>query len=1263
MKKPVSPTSTLLRLPHDNGTSRPADDDELDPPFVNDPVRPLPGAAFGLGLQETTPFLVVNILRWLQFSIGDNYKLYMGSDRFAIAAGEVRSGDLDKSQVQLVIEENPNPDAPPNTPVGFVYPCFCEVIRSGSGTISRSPNQTWFIKYTRPGGVSRDPGLPYHTELIIHLPPDLENGVIDRERARHGVELTIDSYPNISEGDTVTVYWNGYLRTLTIDHEHVIGIKPITVLVPESIILRKLNNTATIRFRLYDTVFNFSGPEQQWSQALTVKTTLDPSKLEAPHFVVDGNIVYALNLDFHADLIFNLEMVVPKTLPNGTATPTGALIVMKLKWEVNGVSFEKTLLPVRARIGLSTLVDVDRKDLEAVINSHIDFEYTLTTSTGTFLAISNPLTIGVSGTNTSMPAMRIEQDEGGNIDPEHPFIKVIFPRYTPYDRNYNVTLRMEAIRSGGGLVFYEETLLAGAEPPPERFRVVFKESFNQFVGLGPVRVFYLVDNGMMRIMVPGVQSVRKSDELVVTFGPRYAELPAPQMQYVDEFNNLDPDRIKGGLLQITLPYTRTVPGDLFKWTLLGATSSGSASGEILLNTGTAGRPILFTLEDTLIYASLNREIRLSYSLTPATGGDTLYSEVLVVTVGQALDLSRPEVLQAQRHPDQLVPEAALSGATIEVTYPQMLPSHRILACWTGIPGIGTYSETKDGNTSKVVHFAIPAEVVGANLSELGRFIDVQYFVLLGSHQKPSPVLSLLLLKPVLRQPYIEGHAGSVLDVSLLVGTERAMVDPWSFINRNQRMWFELHGTFANGTPLEAPLHRADLVTLTGEQLGARPQVPVEKLRQLKDGSQLTMRFGVTFDQSADETNALWFPERRYTVQAIPSEFPVPKLQRATGTGSQVTLAPLDAKNGAIVEVVYSRMYVTDSITLEVMGASGAGSAVLGPRNGEIDGTVLFDLESVLIAANIGNTDTTFTVKYSVVRNGVRRSSVVLTVILKAIPLEELKRTVIRIDQARDGVLDLDELIGDATATLGTWSFIARDQPVWLRLLGNRSNGTASNIDLLNGGNGDRVTSEWLSLGQLSKPVPNSYLRDLGNYTQLTMQFKAALNNSTDESTAINFPLVVYSIRSKMILDTTTFTNYYLNGWHSLTPDTGVRRESNGNYYLQLTGTHTFTAMIYKDFIPSAPGYYRVSLRFRMSKFAPTGPVTNLTIHIGNLKQSFSLNSLNTWISFNATLGFLPNQPFRAAILVAYASTGGIYDFDDITIQQQPFPTSITAPEE
>jgi hypothetical protein len=1224
--------------------------DELEPPFVSDEVRPFPGATLGLGIRQTRPWMTVNIPRWILFGLGDIYKFYMGSDRFAIASDEVRYEDLDKAKVQLVIP-------PELIPEGLTYPCFCEVIRSGSGTPNTSPRQTWFVKRTRPGGVSKDPGLPYHTELVLHLPPDLVGGVLDPERAKEGVEMTISPYPNITAGDTVQVYWNGRPVQLTIDDEHVAGLKPIVVLIPESIITLGGSGEVTIRFRLYDKVFNFSGEIQQWSQAVTLDTDLTHGLLEAPHFVVNGNSVRELNLDIHGDTDFEVEVVIPRRLPNGSLTPAGALIVVTLTGaDAQDLPFYKTLPAFPARIGLSASTWVDRKDLEAVINGHMQIEYTLTTSTGVFLAASRRLNITVFGTKNSMPPMHIEQDEGGNIDPEHPFIKVIFPRYTPYDRNYNVTLRMEAIRPGGGLVFYEETLLAGAEPPPERYRIVHKEDFDRFVGLGPVRVLYLVDNGMMRIMVPGIQAIRKSDELVVTFGPRYAELPAPQMQYVDAFNNLDPDRIKGGLVQITLSFTRTFPGDIFKWTLLGANSNGSDSGEILLNSGTAGKPVVFTLDRALFDANLNREIRLSYSRVPVTGGNPQYSEVLVVTVGQALDLLRPEVLQAQRYPDQVPPEAVLRGATIAVTYPQMLPSHRIRACWTGIPEIGTYCDTKDGNTSRTVHFEVPPEVIGANLNEYGRYIDVQYFVVLGTHQTPSPVLSLYVLPPVLPLPYLEGHTSSVLDVSTLIGTERAMVDRWSFINRNQRMWFELHGTYANDAPFFFALYNGDLVTYNGEQIGIRPQAPVSELRQLKDGSQLLMRFGVTFDQTVYDTNALWFPERRYTVQAIPAEFPVPRLVQATGSGTAVTLTALSAQYGATVEVPYSPMYTSDIITLEVRGTDGPGSAELGPKTGEIDGTVNFDLSAALIAANIGNRDTTFTVKYTVLRTGQLRSSVVLTVTLKAIPLAELSKTVIRIDEAANGVLNVDELIGDATARLGTWPFIARDQPVWLRLLGNKPDGTAHNLTLLNGAQGDRVSDGWLNQGYQLLTVLNTYLRDLGNGTRLSMQFKVALNHSTDEWKALEFPVVTYSILSLLISDKTPFTGGFMNGWISQYPkEKSIQREADGNYYLRhgpLTGDGV---RIYKIYTPVDYGYYRVRFKYRINKFASIGGPTSMYIHLANLTRNIIVPNLNTWNYVDEYLGYWKGGAFQASIAVMNPTTGGIYDIDDVWIQQRHFP--------
>ncbi|MCP6468286.1 hypothetical protein NL473_29890, partial [Klebsiella pneumoniae] len=74
-------------------------------------------------------------------------------------------------------------------------------------------------------------------------------------------------------------------------------------------------------------------------------------------------------------------------------------------------------------------------------------------------------------------------------------------------------------------------------------------------------------------------------------------------------------------------------------------------------------------------------------------------------------------------PDQLAPEAVTAGATIRVTFAQMLPTDRIRACWTGIPDIGSHCETQDGNPRKTVDFTVPPEVVGANIAPFGQRIN------------------------------------------------------------------------------------------------------------------------------------------------------------------------------------------------------------------------------------------------------------------------------------------------------------------------------------------------------------------------------------------------------------------------------------------------------------------------------------------------------------------------------------------------------------
>ncbi|WP_339438848.1 hypothetical protein [Pseudomonas sp. EA_15y_Pfl1_P104] len=1237
--------------PHRHGPKPPVIVDPLDPPFVSDAVRPIPGADSGLNIRLVEPWLTVRFSKWFNFNEGDTFRLFMGSFTYAIAADEVRHEDLDpdKNFLTLVIPEG-------LVPRGFVYPCFGQVKRVGSDTPSTSPYETWLVKTDRPGGVSTNPY--YHSRLVIHLPPDLVGGVLDPERAEQGVDLTVDPYPNMALGDTVEVWWNGHPVFLEIDQDHLDGIKPIVVHVPEAIIIAGGSGVVVIYFRIFDIVFNYSGEVPQWSKPEKVEADLDLYALERPHLVVNGDSVTEVNVDLVGDGPYEGEVFVPRKLPDGTTTPVGTLIHLTLVvFDDNGENTVTPLPPFPARIGLSATTDIDPKYIQLAVNGRAQLFYTLTTATGTLLGTSRRLNVPVSGTKKSMPAMTIDKSEGGFIDPSIEHFQAFFPKFSPYNADWSVIFRMEALDSTGRLVEYEEELLAGAKEPPPPPRTVLQEQFSRFIGLGLVRVFYLVNDGQMRIMGQGIHAVRKSEVLEVTFGAAVRSMPEPKLQYADLFKNLDIDSIIGTTLNLTLTETRTFPGDILEWFWRGSASNGSVSDDVTLNSSTAGRQVVIPVEAKYAIANNDGEIRLSYTLQPADGSAKRFSDVLLITVGKALELTRPEVAEATRYPDQLAAVAATQGATVVVDIAQMRPTDQIETCWRGIPEIGTYCETQDGNTSKVLHIDIAPDVVGANIQEQGRFITVQYFVIRGLHRTPSPVLNLELLPPPFPKPYLEGHAlDAVLDISTLKGTERAFVDRWFFIHHFQRAWFEMLGTYADGNQFYHAFYYGDLVGLDGEQNGLHPLAPIAQIRKLLDGTQLTMRCAVTFDQSPDLSNAVRFLQRDYTVRALPAQYPVPILEEASGSGTLVTLAPLNAQYGANLRVSYGPMSTTDKIYVEVLGSAGAGSATIGPIYGETDGTVIVPLDAPLIAANIRSTTSQFTIRYTVTKGTDTRPSVLLTVNLEPLPQSELKKTVIKIDEATPaGVIDLDTLIGNATARATTWPFIARHQPVWFKLFGTDRDGKAHNLTLLDGTVYGEVDAAWISQGYHLETVLSSYLHDLGSNSLLTLQLKVAFNGVRDEGQAIEFPPTRYTVKNVMVHDCTTFTNNYVNYWLSEWPDVGIRREPNGNFFWQAGPMTANGVRLYKTLTPATAGYYRISFRYRINKFAAIGAPTFIEIRLGTLNSTPQVPAINTWLNVDIPLGYLPGNPFVASIAFRNPTTGGIYDLDDICIIQTPYP--------
>lgn len=242
------------------------------------------------------------------------------------------------------------------------------------------------------------------------------------------------------------------------------------------------------------------------------------------------------------------------------------------------------------------------------------------------------------------------------------------------------------------------------------------------------------------------------------------------------------------------------------------------------------------------------------------------------------------------------------------------------------------------------------------------------------------------------------------------------------------------------------------------------------------------------------------------------ELQLPNLLEANGTGTSQILAPLDAVDGATVRIVVAGLQSTDNIKLTLTGTPGAGTPDLAPVPGEIDGSVDIPIPASVIAANIGNgVNTTFTLRYEVLRGNEIFPSGTVTVTVTPLPANSLISPVFFINNAEQlNVLDLNSFTGNAAIRAKVWSFIAVGQHVRMALEGRTPNNSPSNLTIWNGGT-SKVSIEWLTNGFYQVNVDRAYLNTLGDGTQLVIKFSASLDLRDDASTDIDFPDRVYRV--------------------------------------------------------------------------------------------------------------------------------------------------------
>lgn len=270
-----------------------------------------------------------------------------------------------------------------------------------------------------------------------------------------------------------------------------------------------------------------------------------------------------------------------------------------------------------------------------------------------------------------------------------------------------------------------------------------------------------------------------------------------------------------------------------------------------------------------------RTVTVTYELF---NGPTLVSRSKTATarvVGEAtIELERPSIQQAPNN-TSLDPFAAQFALTALIPPEGLLPTDLLSVTWTGAPGTpGEGSHTTEPRPISEIGLSIALPVTVIPFS-LGKLVTVRYTVIRGGTSTDSASLSLLVQAipdqdANLPIPAIDRMSGDDLDLSKLVDSASTRIAKWPLIALGQKLWLRYTGTKTDNSPYTESTYVATPVPADGLPAGMRPYAPVAALRGLKDGSELTIEFKVTFNGSINESQAVTFPLGKYIVKSSSS---------------------------------------------------------------------------------------------------------------------------------------------------------------------------------------------------------------------------------------------------------------------------------------------------------------------------------------------------------------------------------------------------------
>ncbi|WDR34677.1 hypothetical protein NN484_19480 [Pseudomonas serboccidentalis] len=311
------------------------------------------------------------------------------------------------------------------------YSLSYRVTRLNQTPETQTPPLRLYVKLELPGGQDTNPE-PGHSNLFMHIPPEIISGGVDKEVAEAGVPITIRSasgtglpYPNIAEGDCVILSWGGIFMfsdpvtdlqiSDPVNH-------PLIIHVTKEVIERSGDSDSSglaVTYKLRDIVGNES---TDWSDAIRIVVNIGISLLLAP--IVKEAINNVIDLDELGD-----DQLTAQVWATDSTLQKNDVIHLKMRGTTeSGETIEVAAEPQTVdNLPHTYEFYFDNVDVRKLTNTQVTFLYTVVRADTPEPLRSKGQFVQVIGEAQRLAAPRVIDEHQGAINPDLHYVRLHIP--------------------------------------------------------------------------------------------------------------------------------------------------------------------------------------------------------------------------------------------------------------------------------------------------------------------------------------------------------------------------------------------------------------------------------------------------------------------------------------------------------------------------------------------------------------------------------------------------------------------------------------------------------------------------------------------------------------------------------------------------------------------------------------------------------------------------------------------------------------------